>query len=157
MYFIITTFGCKVNQYESMGLSELMKQNGFTETGDIKQADIHIINSCTVTENSDRKVISYISKIKNSPEKPAGEFRPSTIIVLCGCFPEAFPEKAKKTGADIITGVKERLEIPERIKQLSSYKLQDENYKLQNESYKPFSPQKNRTRAFLKIQEGALP
>lgn len=96
MYFTITTFGCKVNQYESSGLSELMKLKGFTETDDSGKADVHIINSCTVTENSDKKVRRLISAIKRD--------NPAAVTVLCGCFPKAFPEKAGLVGADMVVG-----------------------------------------------------
>jgi len=94
MYFVLTTFGCKVNQYESAGVREFMKRGGFTETDRPEAAAVHIVNSCTVTENSDKKVRRLISAIKNA--------NPNTVTVLCGCFAKAFPDKAKATGADII-------------------------------------------------------
>ncbi|MDR0197998.1 MAG: MiaB/RimO family radical SAM methylthiotransferase [Oscillospiraceae bacterium] len=122
MYFVITTFGCKVNQYESSGLSELLRENGFTPAPSPGSAALHIINSCTVTENSDRKVRRLIKRVRKE--------NPGAAVVLCGCFPKAFPEKARAAGADIViagTPTAARL---------------------------PVSAQGERTRAFLKIQDG---
>ena len=58
MRFVIQTFGCKVNQYEIIGISNAMTAAGFTETEDISSADVVIINSCTVTENSSKKAFT---------------------------------------------------------------------------------------------------
>ncbi|MCL1789316.1 MAG: MiaB/RimO family radical SAM methylthiotransferase [Oscillospiraceae bacterium] len=127
MVFTVTTFGCKVNQYESSGISEMMKQKGYIYADSPDNADIHIINSCTVTENSDRKVKNLISRLKQR--------NPTLKIILCGCFPKAFPEKAKATGADIV--------IPGIFTGIDSVALP-----------LPRSPQTERTRAFLKIQDG---
>jgi len=124
MYFTITTFGCKVNQYESSGLAEFMRQRGYTETRDSSKADVHIINSCTVTENGDKKVRRLISAIKRD--------NPKAMTVLCGCLPRAFPEKAEASGANVV------------IKSPVSTLLEN----------LPFSPQPSRTRAFLKIEDG---
>ncbi|MCL2070896.1 MAG: MiaB/RimO family radical SAM methylthiotransferase [Oscillospiraceae bacterium] len=128
MKFNITTFGCKVNQYESSGIFEMMSQGGYIPVGSGENADIHIINSCTVTENSDRKVKGLILRLKKA--------NPHTKIVLCGCFPKAFPDKAAAIGADIVvngifTGIEPDLALS-----------------------LPYSPQSERTRAFLKIQDG---
>jgi threonylcarbamoyladenosine tRNA methylthiotransferase MtaB len=122
MNFNITTFGCKANQYDSSGIAELMKTKDYVKVDDHnKPCDVHIINSCTVTENADRKVKSLITRLKRE--------NPHVKVILCGCFPKAFPEKARLTGADeIIEG--KLVESP------------------------PTSLQKERTRAFLKIQDG---
>ncbi|MCL2036118.1 MAG: tRNA (N(6)-L-threonylcarbamoyladenosine(37)-C(2))-methylthiotransferase MtaB [Oscillospiraceae bacterium] len=172
MRFAISTFGCKVNQYESSLIEETFKRgeiNGFENSG-----NLHVINSCTVTENADRKVKSLISRLKKE--------EPGVTVVLCGCFPKAFPEKAKATGADII--------IPGKFNGLESLQLfslqenrtrafsdieDSQNTERENlfspqenrtrafsdiensqntERENLFSPQENRTRAFLKIQEG---
>ncbi|MCL1904133.1 MAG: MiaB/RimO family radical SAM methylthiotransferase [Oscillospiraceae bacterium] len=131
MYFTVTTFGCKVNQYESSGISEIMKQSGYIPAELTHSADIHIINSCAVTENSVRKVKGLISRIKRE--------NPLTNVVLCGCFPKAFPVQAAETGADTI--------VPGIFKGLDTIKPPPSPYSL-------YSPQSERTRAFLKIQDG---
>jgi threonylcarbamoyladenosine tRNA methylthiotransferase MtaB len=117
MNFAMTTFGCKANQYDSAGIIEFMRQNGYTQVA--SGEDIHIINSCTVTGNADRKVKSLISRLKHD--------NPAVKVVLCGCLTKAFPDI--ETAADeVIIG-----------------KFADNL---------PISLQSERTRAFLKIQDG---
>jgi len=119
--FDIVTFGCKVNQYESSRIAELMRQKGYIRAESPQAADLVIVNSCTVTGNSDRKVKSLISRLKKD--------NPDVKVILCGCLTKAYPEKAREMNADeIIEG------------------------KFSNEL--PLSVQSERTRAFLKIQDG---
>ena len=94
--YTVQTFGCKVNQYESALIAKAMDEHGYKKTDDIFTADIVIINSCSVTENSDKKAKQLINRIKSSD--------PMKIVVLTGCFPQAFPETASKLSADIVTG-----------------------------------------------------
>ena len=91
----VQTFGCKVNQYESASVAKAMDEHGYEKTDDIFTADIVIINSCSVTENSDKKAKQLINRIKSGD--------PMKIVVLTGCFPQAFPETASKLSADIVT------------------------------------------------------
>ena len=81
MYFNVKTFGCKVNQYESIGISTAMRKAGFEETCDEKTADIIIINSCSVTGASDKKACHEIARLK--------KLNPATVVILAGCFPQA--------------------------------------------------------------------
>jgi threonylcarbamoyladenosine tRNA methylthiotransferase MtaB len=135
MFFNITTFGCKANQYDSSAIAELMKLKGYvpfeslSDCADftIERAPVHIINSCTVTENSDRKIKNLISRLKKDS--------PGVKIILCGCLPKAFAEKAKTFGADVV--IEGKFSLPG-----------------DTEAELPFSPQSQRTRAFLKIQDG---
>jgi threonylcarbamoyladenosine tRNA methylthiotransferase MtaB len=117
-----------------------MRRNGYIR---VEEADenavlsVCIINSCTVTENADRKVKSLILRLKK--ENPAAK------IVLCGCFPKAFPDKARESGADRVIEGAFRFPFFEGINPVPPYLSQDlPKYSLQNE----------RTRAYLKIQDG---
>ncbi|GHV46914.1 tRNA (N(6)-L-threonylcarbamoyladenosine(37)-C(2))-methylthiotransferase MtaB [Clostridia bacterium] len=94
MTYIIETFGCKVNQCQSAAAGQRLRLNGFTPCGEREAPDVVIINSCTVTGNSDKKVIREISRMKKR--------FPEAKIVLTGCFPAAFPDKARETEADFI-------------------------------------------------------
>lgn len=145
------TFGCKVNYYETECIKSIMKQKGFEKCGSYKSADIVIINSCTVTASGDSRIFSAIRKIKNE--------NPECIIALTGCYPQAFPEEASEiTDADIITGTKNKQDIPDIIIRF----LEDRQHISIIEGY-----QKNdiydhmtctefpdNTRAFVKIQDG---
>lgn len=151
MEYAIQTFGCKVNQYESAVISEGMIKKGFTKAEDIRKADIVIINSCSVTEQSDKKACQLIRKLKNG--------NPDCIIALCGCFPQAFKSEAEKSGADIITGTEDKDKLPDIIynyvqspqKDVLSDVSELTDHLCFNDM--PLSDM-GKTRAFIKIEDG---
>ena len=93
------TLGCKVNQYETQEMREQLKKNGYEITDDENCADVFVINSCTVTSESDRKTRQCVRHYKKK--------HPESTVVLTGCMPQSFPEMAEKlTEADIVLGNK---------------------------------------------------
>lgn len=151
MKFFISTFGCKVNQYESQIILELFLKSGFEKTENFKDADIVIINSCTVTKESSKKVLRYINKVRKENKR--------SLIVLVGCLPEAFPkESIKRSGADIVLGNKDKLDVLKKVKDYLS--LKSNNFEVNTIKDNNTSPLnsingfENRTRAFIKIQDG---
>ncbi len=91
------TLGCKVNQYETQEMREQLKKNGYEITDDENVADIFVINSCTVTSESDRKTRQCVRHYKKK--------YPESVVVLTGCMPQSFPEMAEKLiEADIVLG-----------------------------------------------------
>lgn len=93
------TLGCKVNQYETQEMREQLKKNGYEITDDENAANIFVINSCTVTSESDRKTRQCVRHYKKK--------HPESTVVLTGCMPQSFPEMAEKlTEADIVLGNK---------------------------------------------------
>lgn len=80
------TFGCKVNQYETENIKEAMLSEGYEVTEDYADAEVCVVNSCTVTAQSDSKCRQLIHKIKKA--------NPECLIVLAGCFPQAFEKEA---------------------------------------------------------------
>lgn len=147
----IYTLGCKVNQYESQALGELLAQNGYALTDARDEADVYIINSCTVTAEADRKTRQHVRKFKRE--------HPESIVVLTGCMPQAFPEDAAAlTEADIVIGNKNNGRLLEL---LDTYiKFGNRVVKiLPHENKEAFastiiSSFEERTRAFVKIQDG---
>ena len=98
------TLGCKVNQQESSALMSVFSKNGHEIVDDDVTADVYIVNSCTVTLSGDRKSIQWIRRARKR--------NPDAVIVLCGCMPQAFPEKAEAVReADIIIGSKHKSDI----------------------------------------------
>ena len=81
MKYHIITLGCKVNQYESEVMAELLDQAGYTKADNYTESDICIVNSCTVTATADAKNRKYIHRIRRE--------NPNSIIILCGCMPQA--------------------------------------------------------------------
>ncbi len=93
------TLGCKVNQYESQAMAQSLENHGFIITDHSDEADIYIVNSCTVTAESDRKTRQAVRRFK--------KLHPDSIVVLTGCMPQAFPEVSGKLDeADIVIGNK---------------------------------------------------
>lgn len=133
--FLIKTFGCKVNQYDSQIIREILCRNGFTEfeTGLSGQPSLIIVNGCTVTRQSDAKVRAALRKFER--------VYPGAKLILTGCSavnPHFGPENI-----NYITVKKE--DFPEIISMFSG-EVKDEMNML--------TGFKNRTRAFLKVQEG---
>ncbi|MBQ5412329.1 MAG: tRNA (N(6)-L-threonylcarbamoyladenosine(37)-C(2))-methylthiotransferase MtaB [Oscillospiraceae bacterium] len=107
MKFFIETFGCKVNFYESAALQKLFLSKGFTAADSLSDADVVVINCCTVTGNADRKDRAFFNRVKRE--------NPRAAVVLTGCWPQAYPEAAGKLGADIVTGNGNRSAIPDLV------------------------------------------
>lgn len=149
MKYAIQTFGCKVNQYESAAVAKAMDEHGYEHTDDIFGADIVIINSCSVTENSDKKAKQLITKLKKR--------NPACITALAGCFPQAFPDEAEKLSADIIIGTEQKTSLADRIDEFvrntAAYiNIPPRPVKTQYEELG--LADMGKTRAFIKIEDG---
>ena len=147
----IYTLGCKVNQYESQALAELLAQNGYTIVDPRSDADVFIVNSCTVTAEADRKTRQHVRKFKRE--------HPEAIVVLTGCLPQAFPaDAAALTEADIVIGNKNTgrlLELLDTYQKTGSRAVQVQQHEM-GDVFAPavISAFEERTRAFVKIQDG---
>jgi len=99
----ICTLGCKVNQYESEAIAEELERYGVGIGGFDGICDIYIINTCTVTGESDRKAGQMIRRaIRRNPD---------ALVIVTGCFAQAFPDKAAAIkGVDIVCGNKKKLD-----------------------------------------------
>ncbi len=151
MNVCLLTFGCKVNQYDSQVILEDFLNNGFTRTSDFSKADVVVINSCTVTEESSKKAFNFISKVKKS--------NPSTVTALIGCIPQAFPEVQKRfSQADIILGNKNKFQILSKVKEYLDNKKKISEIisytNLENCETSAINDFDGHTRAFIKIEDG---
>ena len=88
--------GCKVNAYETDVMKELLFKNGYTEVPFEEEADVYIINTCTVTNIADRKSRQMIRRAKN--------LNPEAVVVAVGCYTQVNSEKGMPEGADIVIG-----------------------------------------------------
>lgn len=144
------TLGCKVNQYESQAMGEKLQKYGFEITVD-KNADVFVVNSCTVTASADQKTRQAVRRFKRN--------NPDSIVILTGCMPQAYPEKSNELlEADIVLGNKNNALLPDLLLQ---YKAEGKRIFSVCEHQKgdPFggdtiSGFEERTRAYLKIQDG---
>ncbi len=145
------TLGCKVNQYETQEMTEDFIKNGYEITLDDSQADIFVVNSCTVTAQSDKKTRQLVRRLKRNNN--------NSIVVLTGCMPQAFPkDSAELMQADIVIGNKNNTLI---IKKINDYldnktRLVDISQHLSGEAFtgNPINNFNERTRAIVKIEDG---
>ena len=107
------TLGCKVNQYETEVLSARFAAEGFDVVpGHAPGCDVYVVGSCTVTAEGDRKTRQAVRRFRRE--------NPGAIVVLTGCYPQAFPrEAAAVQEADIITGARNRAALPQLVKDFS--------------------------------------
>lgn len=145
------TLGCKVNQYETQSLREEFTKKGHTVVPDSAYFDCIVINSCTVTAESDRKTRQQLNRFRRE--------NPNAVIVLTGCMVQALGDKtAELTGADIIAGNTDVGKIvslaedffakKERIVEIRPH-TKEETFN--TPSITEFA---ERTRAFMKIEDG---
>ena len=147
MKFKIYTLGCKVNTYETNVMSDILKNKGYIES--IEPVDIAIINTCTVTNTADNKSSKTI--------KHAIKENPNAIIVVCGCFSQNKKEEVLKIdGVDIVIGNIFKSKIDKYIEEFINNKNQIiDIYDISNTTFETMKLNNfNRTRAFVKIQDG---
>lgn len=151
MKFSFYTLGCKVNQYETSSMQQMVCSAGHEVVPCDAQPDVVVLNSCTVTAESDRKARQMLRRFRRQA--------PNAVIVLTGCLPQAFPDDCKTLdAADIILGnaSNERLlSLVEKYMQTGERIIDIEAHE-RNERFKTPCIEKfpERTRAYVKIQDG---
>lgn len=144
------TLGCKVNQYETEAMTELFASGGYEIVHFEEKADIYIINTCSVTNMSDRKSRQIIRRAKKN--------NPKAIIAVTGCYAQtAADEVLSIDGVNLVIGTKGRKSIVEITEALdSNSKLNMVGDIMHNHEFEDLKITKyeDRTRAFIKIQEG---
>ncbi len=145
------TLGCKVNQYESQAIFELFKSQGYTLCEPCENTDILVVNSCTVTAESDRKTKQAVRRFKKKCK--------NAVIVLAGCMPQAFSEMAEELPeADIVVGNNCISDLPDLVKEFKQNGKRIIKIKPHTKdecfSTPTVSDFIDHTRAFLKIQDG---
>ena len=104
------TLGCKVSQYESEAIAERFSERGLEVVSSRSSADVYVINTCTVTAESDRKCRQVIRRLKG--------INPDAIIAVVGCYSQSAPEEIADLGVDIIIGTNGKLEVCDRVIEL---------------------------------------
>lgn len=150
MVFAFHTLGCKVNQYETQAMEELLLAKGHTLVPFEEKADIYIINSCTVTAVSDKKSRQAVRQARRRA--------PEAVVALCGCYPQVSPEEATKLDADLIGGSGDRQGFLELLESMASRK--EKTVTVDNALHRrafealPAGGLEGRTRAMLKAEDG---
>lgn len=147
MRVALYSLGCKVNIYESEYVSSLLRNHGYEIVPFDKEADIYIINTCSVTNESDKKSRKIIHQVKRNHKE--------AIVVVMGCYSQV---KSDEIDADIVLGNKDKSKILEYIATyLKNHKEIKKIYNLREDNeFEAMRIDKfdNHTRAFVKIQDG---
>lgn len=143
------TLGCKLNFSETSTLSRILEQEGFEKRSFDGQADVYVINTCSVTDNADKECRQLVRRIqRNSPE---------SLVVITGCYAQLKPEEiASIPGVNLVLGAAEKFNIAQHLKELTkndpakicSCDIEELN------GFNASWSLNDRTRAFLKVQDG---
>ena len=147
--FNIITLGCKVNQYESEAVEEIFQARGYEKKPN--NADIYVINTCTVTNMSDRKSRQMISRARRD--------NPEAVIAVMGCYSQVKPEEvAAIEGVDVVLGSRNKEEVVDLCENVLQNKKAIDKVLSFSETKTieelEISNQEAMTRAYMKIQDG---
>ncbi|MGE7916874.1 tRNA (N(6)-L-threonylcarbamoyladenosine(37)-C(2))-methylthiotransferase MtaB [Lysinibacillus xylanilyticus] len=145
------TLGCKVNHYETEAIWQLFKEEGYERTEFDKQADVYVINTCTVTNTGDKKSRQVIRR--------AVRQNPDAVICVTGCYAQTSPAEIMAIpGVDIVVGTQDRTKLLGYIEQYLNERQPINAVRniMKNRVYEELDVPAftDRTRASLKIQEG---
>jgi len=143
------TLGCKLNFSETSTLSRLLEKEGFEKKDFDEQADVYVINTCSVTDNADKECRMLVRRIQRKA--------PESFVVITGCYAQLKPQEiAQIPGVDLVLGAAEKFNISQHIKELSkgdSAKISSCDIADVSGFNTSFS-MNDRTRTFLKVQDG---
>lgn len=147
MKLYIETLGCKVNTYESEVIKEEFLRNGYEIINNAENADVIVINTCSVTNQSDAKSRKIIRSARKN--------NPNAILVVCGCSAQNHKEDLKELGIDILLGNKDKSKIFDYVNEYKNNKI-IKFYNLIHSDFEDMTLNNysDRTRAFVKIQDG---
>jgi threonylcarbamoyladenosine tRNA methylthiotransferase MtaB len=143
------TLGCKLNFSETSSIARMFEDEGFARVDFDDTPDVYVINTCSVTENADKKCKQLVNK--------ALKINPNAFVAIIGCYAQLKPEEiAKIYGVDLVLGASEKFKIIEHLTQIEKKETAQifaSKIKEVNQFILSFS-QGDRTRSFLKIQDG---
>ena len=140
------TLGCKVNSYETESMRGLFEKNGYISTND-DNADVFVINTCTVTSVGDKKSRQMIRRAKRN--------NPNSIVAVVGCYSQVSPDEVRKLDdVDIILGTTDRNRIVEYVENYAGFRIDAVKNVITSDYEDLPSAQRSKTRATIKIQDG---
>ena len=146
------TLGCKVNQYETQAMEQILLAKGH-EIGTLKEpCDGYIINTCSVTAVADKKNRAVIRRVRRDA--------PEAILAVCGCYTQHAAEKLEDMGIDVVGGSSQRVEFLEKVmaavESRETATVLDAALKRRSFEVLPAGGLEGRTRAMLKVQDGCV-
>ena len=146
------TLGCKVNQYETQALEQVLTGRGHTLVPFDGEADAYIINTCTVTAVSDKKSRQMIRRARKAA--------PDAVIAVCGCYPQTHPDAMDGMGVDLVSGTGDRLGFAGLLERTWQERQPvtalDNAFDRRSFEILPAGGLEGRTRAMLKIEDGCV-
>lgn len=146
------TLGCKVNQYETQAMEQLLLEMGHTAGAFSEKCDGYVVNTCSVTAIADKKNRAVIRRCRRE--------NPEAVIGVCGCYPQHDREALAGLGVDVIGGSGQRRAfLEEMVKAVSSRRpaaVLDEALRRREFEILPAGGMEGRTRAMLKVQDGCV-
>ena len=145
------TLGCKVSQYETEAIGEAFEARGFTVMPFDSVCDAYVINTCTVTAESDRKSRQIVRRAIGR--------NPDAVVAVVGCYSQRTPEELLKIeGVDIVLGTDKKLDVVGRVEFMLENRESEPYCKVENLDEAAFEPmmitKAPRTRAYVKIEDG---
>ena len=144
------TLGCKLNFSETSTISRLFEDAGFAKVGFEEHPDVYVINTCSVTENADKKCKQLVKRAK--------KINPDSFVVIVGCYAQLKPtEIAQINGVNMVLGANEKFNILEHLDKIDQNTEETivsfDNIK-ETKEFVPSYSFGDRTRSFLKVQDG---
>ena len=141
------TLGCKLNFSETSTISRQLEDIGFIKTNFDNKADLYVINTCSVTENANKECRRIIRKVKRTA--------PESMVVITGCYAQLKPESISVIeGVDMVIGANDKFKIPDLLKNYKPKTTEIHGCSINNLDYHSSFSLNDRTRSFLKIQDG---
>ena len=143
------TLGCKLNYSETSTIQRLLEADGFVKKEFTDEADVYVINTCSVTENADKECRQLVRRVQRQS--------PEAMVVIIGCYAQLKPKEiAEIPGVDLVLGASEKFNITGHLKELThgdsakicSCEIEDV------EGFHSSFSLNSRTRTFLKVQDG---
>jgi threonylcarbamoyladenosine tRNA methylthiotransferase MtaB len=140
------TLGCKLNFSETSTIARLFEDGGFAKVDFEDQPDVFVINTCSVTENADKKCKQLVKRAK--------KISPESMVIILGCYAQLKPEEISQIpGVDLVLGANEKFNVLAHLEKKSEVKIVHDNIK-HTHDFIPSHSYGDRTRSFLKVQDG---
>lgn len=152
MRVAIYTLGCKMNQYETQAMEQLLRRKGHQVVDFSREADAYVVNTCSVTAVSDQKSRKVLHRVRRE--------RPGAVLAVCGCYPQTHVEDVRKLDVDLIAGTGDRAGfvdlLEQAVEERRPLELVDRSFDRRSFEVLPAGGMENRTRAMLKVEDGCV-
>ena len=146
------TLGCKMNQYETQAMEQLLRQRGHQVVDFSGEADAYVVNTCSVTAVSDQKSRKVLHRVRRE--------HPGALLAVCGCYPQTHQEDMAALDVDLISGTGDRAGfldlLEEAARERRLIESIDRSFDRRTFEVLPAGGGENRTRAMLKVEDGCV-